>query len=840
MATAMRRVRNRVARMPLVARARGARRSHSKPVSAASPGGDARRVAMFEGLQWQSDDVLEIRGWAFVKGVPSSQEMPVILDVLDSASGRVERIVATTWADPEVNASAGDDVDHAWAAFSARFDVAGYRTPDLARTGVQASLTITVEVATAEGVFRGRFTHRNDGGSAGVLSARALADGQHVTPTWSAARGLGLRFCVEPAVAMAMTRSGSGAQLELQVRGDFNPVRGILIGSGSDRVGVHLGRGAQGRFTLQVGRPSASAVRSRQVWTLHLEDSAGRAEPVRWGAGSTCERLDIGHGGALECQPDAALVVVREPLAVILTSVEPLSHPVPGVSLHGRLTDPSGTLGKVLLTALRTEVSAQAWSVGEGGEFRAFVPLAAPASGGMLRALPAAKYVVSVSTAAGAPVEVRVEPTCAGQFDRREYGPLYNLRLSRRAGRLELDISAPLAPDEIGTFHQKRLRVEFARPSPAALEGTFLESWFGRSVSDNPLALYRELERRGLGAPYSWGVADLSIEVPEGARAVVVRSREWWRASTRAQYVVINCWQRSDFLKREGQVVLQTWHGTPYKLLGLDRPTKSGRPGSIRKIERDTGAWDVLLSQNEHTSRAFRSAYLWERPILEVGYPRNDVLARDDRGQRAQIRTALGLAEHEVAVLYAPTWREDDRSKVGVLDLDRVARSLGPQFRLLVRGHSTSLRSAPSIRSREVIDVTTYPDVADLMVASDVLVTDYSSIMFDYSVSGRPILFYVPDLDEYAGVPRRSRGVRRLNLLDPAKARGVYFDLAAVAPGPLLTREKDLVSAILTREDVARRHAARYMQWKAAYNPHDDGHASERVVDALFLEHQQG
>jgi CDP-glycerol glycerophosphotransferase (TagB/SpsB family) len=213
------------------------------------------------------------------------------------------------------------------------------------------------------------------------------------------------------------------------------------------------------------------------------------------------------------------------------------------------------------------------------------------------------------------------------------------------------------------------------------------------------------------------------------------------------------------------------------------------------------------------------------RPIWELGYPRNDVLAAGPERDTivAATRRAVGVPEGARVVLYAPTWRDDRTEMVDYIDLATFAEELGDDHVLLVRGHSRTLRYGQDLEGVRLIDVTSYPSMTDLLLLADVLVTDYSSAMFDFAGTGKPMVFFTPDLAHYS-----------------TDLRGFYFDLLAEAPGAVVHEREALRDAILaTRGTAGGRDAAardRAAAWRERFTPLDDGHAGERVVQRLLDE----
>jgi CDP-glycerol glycerophosphotransferase len=424
-------------------------------------------------------------------------------------------------------------------------------------------------------------------------------------------------------------------------------------------------------------------------------------------------------------------------------------------------------------------------------------------------AMPSGDYRLTLGSS---PATARVEVDTELPGELRH--PLFRAKLLSIAGGLVLRISSPLADDERGPSAQKRLERAYRRSRAAPEDAVFLESFYGQSASDNPEGIDRALARIRPQTARYWSVVDGSVAVPEGGIRIIEGSREWWRVRAAARALIVNDWLRKRYRPRRHQRVLQTWHGTMLKRLALDR-----EPGLRTRIAvtRESRRWDALLAQNPYSAEIFRSAYAMHDPIWQEGYPRNDVFA--DPGRIAAVRRDLGLAEGVRVVLYAPTWRDDRTEMVDYLDLASFAGELGPDRVLLVRGHSRTLRYGQDLEADRLIDVTSYPSMADLLQLADVFVTDYSSAMFDFAATGRPMVFFTPDLSHYS-----------------TDLRGFYFDLLAEAPGPVVHDRDGLRAAILDAEAGAPEFAARRAAWRSRFTPLDDGSAGERVVRRLLAE----
>ncbi|WP_189274343.1 bifunctional glycosyltransferase/CDP-glycerol:glycerophosphate glycerophosphotransferase [Kitasatospora griseola] len=394
--------------------------------------------------------------------------------------------------------------------------------------------------------------------------------------------------------------------------------------------------------------------------------------------------------------------------------------------------------------------------------------------------------------------------------------------------RLSLQVHSAMPDHARGPYRQKLLRTKAypaARQQPVRPTVLF-DAFKGTQYSDSPRAVHEELVRRQVPLEHLWVVKDDQVDVPDTARAVRMWSPEWYEALATSRYIVANNHLPDWFRKRPGQVVVQTWHGTPLKKIGHD--IEAVHFADKRYLERlavEVENWDLLVSPNSFSTPILRRAFAFPGEIVESGYPRNDVLRRPGTEQRAAaIRRRIGIPEGKRVVLYAPTWRDDQyyapgRYKLDFrIDLDDARARLGADHVLLVRRHPNVVDPVPGAGDGFVHDVSDYPDMADLSLITDVMITDYSSLMFDFVNTGRPILFFTYDLEHYRDT-----------------LRGFYFDFETSAPGPLLADSAQLITAIRHADAVRERYADRYRRFRRDYCDLDDGRAAARLADRLLV-----
>lgn len=348
--------------------------------------------------------------------------------------------------------------------------------------------------------------------------------------------------------------------------------------------------------------------------------------------------------------------------------------------------------------------------------------------------------------------------------------------------------------------------------------------WY-RGYRCNPAALYEKARELSPATRGVWVVANRrqAEALPAGVPYVVENTPGYFKAMATAKYLVNNVNFPHAMTKRPGAVHVQTQHGTPLKSMGLDLRDSPAADGmDFGQLAEHVARWDFLVSPNPHTTEVFSRAYPGDYEVLETGYPRNDRLATATTADSAAVRERLGIPPENTAVLYAPTHRDGKSAHPDPADVRELARALGPGHTVLVRAHylDADEHAGPTAEQpgdgARLMDVSGHPSVEDLCLAADLLVTDYSSLMFDYAVLDRPIVIYAPDWEEYR------------------RTRGVYFDLTAEPPGTVVTEPEQLARVLLDGTATGQQAAARRAAFRARFTPYEDGHAAERVVRRVF------
>jgi len=357
------------------------------------------------------------------------------------------------------------------------------------------------------------------------------------------------------------------------------------------------------------------------------------------------------------------------------------------------------------------------------------------------------------------------------------------------------------------------------------------ESFHGKQYSDNPRAIYEYMKDYCPEYKLIWSIDSRNAHLFEGTDLIFVHrfTLKWIFMMNRASYWVTNARLPLWIPKPKKTKYLQTWHGTPLKQLAMDIEEVQ-IPGSNTETYKnefitEASKWDYLVSPNAYSTKIFRRAFQFDRTMIESGYPRNDYLYQMNNNEEIErLKQRMGIDSDKKVILYAPTWRDNQFYRKGEykfdleLDLDRFREEFGDTHVIILRMHYLVAENL-DIGAYEgfVYDFSKYEDIRDLYLVADYLVTDYSSVFFDYANLQRPMLFFVYDIEDY-----------RDNL------RGFYFDFEKKAPGPLVKESEQLLQEIKQIEDNGFHPSEAFQSFIDRFCYLEDGHASERVVKEVF------
>ncbi|WP_069773252.1 bifunctional glycosyltransferase family 2 protein/CDP-glycerol:glycerophosphate glycerophosphotransferase [Streptomyces sp. LUP30] len=346
-------------------------------------------------------------------------------------------------------------------------------------------------------------------------------------------------------------------------------------------------------------------------------------------------------------------------------------------------------------------------------------------------------------------------------------------------------------------------------------------AYWGRGYACNPAAIHAKAAEL---APHIRSVflveADQAHTLPEGVDHAVIGSRRYWQLLARAKYLVNNANFEGAVVKRRGSVHLSTQHGTPLKKMGIEQaehPVVAAATGSFDRLLGRIDRWDYNLSSNRLSTEVWERSFPSSYEMLEYGYPRNDVYYTASADDVCRVRRELGVPEGRTALLYAPTHRDHDAGSDTRLDLGALCDALGDDFVVLLRAHYFHDDDRARARDGRIIDVTGHRSSEDVCLAADALVTDYSSIVFDYANLDRPVVVYADDWDVYR------------------ETRGVTFDFLGSPPGPVARTPGELAEVFRSGRWAGPEADELRARFRARFCEFDDGRAAERVVRRVLL-----
>lgn len=389
-----------------------------------------------------------------------------------------------------------------------------------------------------------------------------------------------------------------------------------------------------------------------------------------------------------------------------------------------------------------------------------------------------------------------------------------------------------------------RNRVDYAqaRKKYTVDERTIMyTAFYGRGLCCNPYAIFCYLKNDDRFKKYThvWVLDSLDEhknEIKEYRREknvifVEFESKEYFKYLSKAKYLINNSTEQVYFIKKEEQVLINTWHGIPLKTMGFDIP---GGGATIGNTLRNFVMDDYLLSPNAFMTKMYSDAYklnnVYEGTIIEAGYPRCDTLFKTSKAEFAKkIKNyGINLDINKKIVLYAPTWKGaqfgNPNTDIGK-DLDFIESLYNyldrSKYQILFKPHQAVFRRMQTMGMDVGNCVPAAIDANEILAVSDVLISDYSSIFFDFLVTGRPILFYIPDLETYQ------------------QERGLYFPVDSL-PGPITTQADDIGKwlKLIDKDKDNYKELFDYQNYEKAvqkfvYN--EDGKACERIVENIFF-----
>lgn len=364
------------------------------------------------------------------------------------------------------------------------------------------------------------------------------------------------------------------------------------------------------------------------------------------------------------------------------------------------------------------------------------------------------------------------------------------------------------------------------------------EVFTGRKYCDSPKALYEYMLNNSKYKDYKFVWCFINPEnyqfLLKNSNTTIVKigTRDYYKNFAKAKYWFANSLLPLELKKKKKQVFLQTWHGTPLKRLRCDiectNETINKRQDTLFTNNKDTSRFDYFISPSSFATEKFISSFDLkklnkENIIIEKGYPRNDFLFNYSDTNIKNIKKQLGIKSNKKIILYAPTFRDNQRElglgytyELGI-DFDKLASFFAQDYIILFRTHYFIANSFDFSKYKDfIIDVSLYDDINDLYIISDILLTDYSSVFFDFANLKRPMLFYMYDLDLYKN-----------NLRD------FYFDLD-VLPGPICEQEDELIESIKNINNYWKTYKKKYEKFNQRFNYLDDKNASKRVVQEII------
>ena len=346
----------------------------------------------------------------------------------------------------------------------------------------------------------------------------------------------------------------------------------------------------------------------------------------------------------------------------------------------------------------------------------------------------------------------------------------------------------------------------------------FLNFW-GRGYGDSPKYIAEEVIRQNLSYEMVWLVYDLSCEMPDRIKKVKYYSLKSRIELATARVIISNVKGGLQFRKKKTQYYIQTWHGG-FGVKFIEKEIESFlSPKYILSSKHDSSITDLILSGSEFQTKVIKDAFWYDGEIFKKGIPRNDIFFSVTEEKVSLLKEKYGFQKSDRIVMYAPTFRDDNSSEAFGLDTTMLLKALeertGFRWKLIIRLHPVASQYRGLFQyDNQIVDGSGFPDSQELLVMSDLLITDFSSVMMDFAIMKKPVFLFITDLEQYI---RNCRDVRP-----------IFYQL----PFALAHSNIELCNVIKVYDE------SKYQQGLKSfmddhYQSYDDGHASEYVVDRI-------
>ncbi|MEC1259392.1 CDP-glycerol glycerophosphotransferase family protein [Bacillus swezeyi] len=366
---------------------------------------------------------------------------------------------------------------------------------------------------------------------------------------------------------------------------------------------------------------------------------------------------------------------------------------------------------------------------------------------------------------------------------------------------------------------------------PVKKKTVIFESFAGKQYSCNPRAIYEYMKENNPEYKLYWSVNPEYTDIFEEKGIPYIKrfTLKWLFAMARAEYWVVNSRLPLWIPKPGHTTYLQTWHGTPLKRLAVDMEEVHMPGTNTEKYKKnftmEASKWDYLISPNAYSTEIFARAFQFNKTMIESGYPRNDFLHTDNNAETIRaLKEKMQLPADKKVIIYAPTWRDDQFYKKGKykfdldLDLAKLREEIGDDYVVILRMHYLVAENFDLEPFQGfAYDFSSYEDIRELYMVSNLLITDYSSVFFDFANLKRPMIFFVPDIETYRD-----------------KLRGFYFDFEREAPGPLVKTTDEVIEKIWGTEASDYRLPDIFEPFYGKFCYLETGKSSEKVVKTVF------